>query len=43
VLLLLHSPLPALLGVLIVLLGIPLRPVFRGRYPSASVLASERT
>ncbi len=43
VLLLLHSPLPALLGVLIVLLGIPLRPVIRGRYPSASVLASERT
>jgi APA family basic amino acid/polyamine antiporter len=42
-LLLLHSPLPALLGVLIVLLGIPLRPVFRGRYLSASVLASERT
>jgi APA family basic amino acid/polyamine antiporter len=43
VLLLLHSPRPALLGVLIVLLGIPLRPVFRGRFLSASVLASERT
>jgi APA family basic amino acid/polyamine antiporter len=42
VLLLLHSPLPALLGVLIVLFGIPLRRIFRARYPSASLLASER-
>lgn len=41
-LLLLQSPLPALLGVLIVLLGILLRPVFRGRVPSASLATSER-
>jgi hypothetical protein len=43
VLLLQHSAVPALLGVLIVLFGIPLRRVIRGRYPSASLLASERT